>query len=154
MVKECCCFGLKTGSILIGVLDLIKDSIIVFLLLNKLQDEVYEDTLKYQMFLILSAITITSSILLIIAVKWGLSQCLDVWLISKTIVTFIIGIFAIFTMTSIIASGEKDILQGILMLTLVISYVIGLNIYFITVVYSYKKDLRKRSFTNINFVNA
>lgn len=125
MVRECCCFGLKTGSILIGILDLIKDSIIVLFLLNKLKDDHNESLLKYQMFLILSAITITSSIVLIIGIKWSFVQCIEVWLVSKAVVSFAIGMSSIWSIATGIANEESDILQGVVMLALVVSYVIG-----------------------------
>lgn len=126
MVKECCCFELKTGSILIGILDLIKDSIIICLILNKLNDDHNENLLRYQLFLILSAITITSSVLLIIGVKWAFVRCIEVWLVSKAVVSFTIGLSSLWIISSGISSGEKNIYQGVVMLALVISYVIGM----------------------------
>lgn len=127
MVNECCCFGLKTGSTLIGILDLLKDSILVWLILDKLRDENDEDVLRYQMFLILSVVTITSSALLLIGVRWSFVQCIEVWLVSKAVVSLTVGLSSIWILSSEVSFGE-DVYQGIVLLILVLSYVIGRNL--------------------------
>lgn len=124
-VKECCCFSLKTGSILIGILDFIKDSLIIWVLLNRLQEEDEENLPKYQEFLILCAITTTSSILLLVGIKWNVVQFIDIWLVVKPVVTLIVGIFSIWSVVSGLLSGENDITQGVFLFTLVFAYVIG-----------------------------
>lgn len=153
-LNKCCCFGLKTGSLVIGVIDLIFGLIGISQIFSLRNGDVALGVM-YKSCAILSTL---AAVLLIIGVQKGYQRFFLIWNVVKIInlfsmviafVTFIIGIFSV--KSEEIKPESK--LMLLIPITVLVSMIV-LHFYFWLVVMSFRRELKLKSFLQNNVSTA
>lgn len=141
-LKNCCCFDLKTGSLIIGILDIVTGIMGMCQLIVHHNPDVAMGIIQK----IGSVLGIVAAVLLVIGIRRGMSRFLLFWFIVKIIGLTCLALIFITVLVGLIASSEENMkyeLKIVLITTevvLVATFI--LQIYFLMVVQSYRKEMK------------
>ncbi|KAL5284908.1 hypothetical protein ACFFRR_006930 [Megaselia abdita] len=141
-VNRCCCFSLKTGCLIIGMVDLL----IYIIALVTASVNISNDSTGIPI-VVESSLSIIAAVLLIFGVMKENPVYLKFWLIFKGIVLTILCVIFVWiilavTLSSALQGAEGGEIIVFSVFICIIAVIIGLSIYWWYVVKSYKRVLK------------
>ncbi|XP_037030607.1 uncharacterized protein LOC119070392 [Bradysia coprophila] len=138
-VNSCCCFNLRTGSLIIGWLCAIGSLLQIF---GKQSGNSYEGPIQGVVGLVIYA-----------ALLYGIYARRPTWMLLaiilstiKIVIAVILGVVAIVAIASYPYDDQhpkENRTTGIAILAVIYAFVLGLGIYFTSVLYSFYKELKE-----------
>lgn len=153
-LNKCCCFGLKTGSLIIGATDLVLG---VAGILQVVSTQNTDATLGYIQ-KICAILGTVAAVFLLIGVQKEYHRFILFWIVVKIINMFaIVIVFVTFAAELLTAKPDKiqDQVRAMFVVYLILSVVtFALQFYCLLIVTSYKREIKMKSFIQNNVSTA
>ncbi|KAL5278363.1 hypothetical protein ACFFRR_003158 [Megaselia abdita] len=144
-VEKCCCFDLKTGCMIIGIVDIVLQLVVIITTSVGLSNGT-ETAGSGATGIVGAVLSVFAAAFLILGTMKDKAGYLMFWVVLKGISLVIYCIIFIILIVAVIAVGATNDVDGasvgaIVFLIILEGVIIGLNIYWWAVVRSYKAEL-------------